>query len=719
MLDFVDYLVEWARGVPLLALCTARPELLARRPGWGGGKVNSSTILLSALSVDEMTRLVESLLDDSDLERGSSTQLVEHAAGNPLYAEEFTRLLLTGEARSELPETVQGIIAARLDTLPREEKDLLQEAAVFGRVFWLGALGRERWTLEERLHSLERKEFVGRERRSTVAGEAEYVFRHALVRDVAYEQIPKAERAEKHRAVAEWIESLGRPDDHAETIAHHYATAFEYARSTGGSVEPYAERAGTALREAGDRAFALHAFAAGARFYRRALDLSSETDPARGPLLLRLGSSLFRSEGGGESELLAALAALRETDDVEGVTEAELLLADFYSSAGKLELYDRHLASATSLAGELGSSRMKANVLLAISTDASRRGAYEQSLAVARDALTLIDDLDLDELRMRALNLIGWARLQLEDEGGSSTSSDASRSRAHSDHRGRRARMRTSRTTSGTAATFCAQTSTSNEALRLAERFGDVPIGRFLRGIVAHNRYRHGRWDDALEAAESYLEEVGESHNTVWHALGTRGLIRLSRGDDSGIEDSDRSIEAARRSVEPVTLPATLEVRARSLILAGRPEEAAQAIEEALAIMETGIVKAGFDLPQLVFAAVELGVDAQRVLAVARPSKWLEAARHYFAGDFGRAADVYGETGSRTDEAEARFRSGHALLAAGRRSEGEAEMAKSARVLSRGRRDVLHPARRSDAGRSRARDSRVAPARARSPRRAP
>ena len=100
-------------------------------------------------------------------------------------------------------------------------------------------------------------------------------------------------------------------------------------------------------------------------------------------------------------------------------------------------------------------------------------------------------------------------------------------------------------------------------------------------------------------------------------------------------------------------------------------------MEEALAIMETGIVKAGFDLPHLVVAAVELGVDAQRVLAVARPSKWAEAARHYFAGDFGRAADVYGETGSRTDEAEARLRSGGALLDAGRRSEGEAEMARA------------------------------------------
>ena len=163
----------------------------------------------------------------------------------------------------------------------------------------------------------------------------------------------------------------------------------------------------------------------------------------------------------------------------------------------------------------------------------------------------------------------------------------------------------------------------------------------------------------------------------MWHALGSRGLIRLSRGDDRGIEDSDRSIEAARRSVEPTTLPATLEIRGRSLLLAGRHDEAAQAMEEALAIMETGIVKAGFDLPHLVVVTVELGGDADRVMAVARPSKWADAARHYFAGDFGLAADVYGAAGSRTDEAEARLRSGGALLAAGRRAEGEAQMARA------------------------------------------
>ena len=185
MLEFVDYLIDRSRSVPLLALCTARPELLTRRTGWGGGKVNSSTILLTPLSEDETSSLVSALLGDAAVETGVRERLLERAGGNPLYTEEFARMLLERPAETVVPETVQGMIAARIDTLPPEEKGLLQEAAVVGRVFWLGALGRERWTIAERLHSLERKEFVRRELRSSVAGEDEYVFRHALVRDVA------------------------------------------------------------------------------------------------------------------------------------------------------------------------------------------------------------------------------------------------------------------------------------------------------------------------------------------------------------------------------------------------------------------------------------------------------------------------------------------------------------------------------------------------------
>src|SRR5262249_52279761 len=151
---------------------------------------------------------------------------------------QFVRMLVErGAGDLPMPETVQGIIAARLDALPEDEKTLLQAAAVIGKVFWLGAVAEvaeaEQPAAERLLHALSRKEFVRRERRSSVAGESEYAFHHLLVRDVAYGQIPRAARAQKHRLAAEWVDALGRQEDHAEMLAYHYVSALELARAAG------------------------------------------------------------------------------------------------------------------------------------------------------------------------------------------------------------------------------------------------------------------------------------------------------------------------------------------------------------------------------------------------------------------------------------------------------------------------------------------------------
>ncbi len=241
LLEFIDGLVDRASGIPLLVLCTARPELLVRRPAWGGGKANASTLSLAALSDDETARLIAEHLSQAVLPAEMQRTLLRRADGNPLFAEEYIRMLKDrgllqrdGETwrleRSdvEVPETVQGIIAARLDALRLEEKTLLQAASVVGKVFWLGSVaeiaGIPRHEAEGLLHGLERKELVRRDRRASVAGETEYSVRHVLVRDVAYGQIPRAVRADLHLRAAAWIVSLGddRAEDRAEMLAHHY-----------------------------------------------------------------------------------------------------------------------------------------------------------------------------------------------------------------------------------------------------------------------------------------------------------------------------------------------------------------------------------------------------------------------------------------------------------------------------------------------------------------
>ena len=328
LLDFVDHLLDWASAVPMLVLATARPELLTRRSGWGGGKVNSSTILLSPLSEADTQTLVRGQPGRSLLHPETERKLLERAGGNPLYAEEFVRMLTDRGDELALPESIQGIIAARLDLLPGEEKELMQSAAVIGRVFWLGALGSERWRLEETLHSLERKEFVRRERHGSVAGEAEYAFSHALVRDVAYEQIPRSQRADKHRAAADWIESLGRPEDHAEMLAHHHLQALDYTQGAGERTDELAHKALGALQEAGDRAVSLNAYPAAAAFYERALTMvpASRDQRTRCDLLLSLGDAQARAGDTSTSQetFLAAAEVARRAASADQLALAAL-----------------------------------------------------------------------------------------------------------------------------------------------------------------------------------------------------------------------------------------------------------------------------------------------------------------------------------------------------------------------------------------------------------
>ena len=294
LLDFVDELVDWVTDVPLLVVCTARPELLARRPNWSGGKLNASTIALEPLSDVETAQLMGSLLDRSVLPADVQQTLLERAGGNPLYAEQFTQLYVERGSAHELPlpESLQGIISARLDGLPTEEKALLHSASIVGKVFWTGALGDVALDSEPVVHSLVRKGFLRRQRRSSVANETELAFAHALVRDVAYGQLPRADRAVKHQVVAGWLESLGRNEDHAEMLAYHWRSALELAGATGGETAELQERTRLALAEAGERAFALNAFGPAEAYYSEALELWPPEAAGRAVLLFRRAHAL-------------------------------------------------------------------------------------------------------------------------------------------------------------------------------------------------------------------------------------------------------------------------------------------------------------------------------------------------------------------------------------------------------------------------------------------
>jgi len=396
LLDFVDELLDRVSGVPLLVVATARPELLDRRPGWAGGKPSALTISLPPLSQNETTRLVAAMLEQPVLSAEAHESLLARIGGNPLYAEQFCRILVEHGRLEELPESLHGIIAARLDGLADVEKRLLQDAAVVGNVFWVGALeaigGISRIDADELLPTLVRRDFVQRARRSSVAGDTEYAFRHELLRDVAYGEIPRPRRAERHRRAAEWIESLGRPEDHAELLAHHYLAALEGARTAGEDAAVLVERAGQALHRAGLRAIRLSANELAVEHFSRAIALvgqlaaGDERSRMEAELQLQLGVALFAQRGLGAPEVARAYTRATELmmDSAPAVEQfpAQFGLSIYHGHRGDFDRSMRLVERLTELARG-GDDSMSLQALHARWMNSLWSGQIEDAVAAA------------------------------------------------------------------------------------------------------------------------------------------------------------------------------------------------------------------------------------------------------------------------------------------------------------------------------------------------
>ena len=701
LLDFLDHLADWVTEVPLLVVATARPELLSRRPGWGGGKPNSAIVSLAPLSEADTARLVMGLLDQTLLPAELQTALLSRAGGNPLYAEEYVQMLadrgflkkVGGSWRLEqgrelpLPESVQGIIAARLDVLTPEEKTLLQDAAVLGKVGWLGALAALGDTqpsqLEERLHVLERKEFLRQERRSQVAGERQYAFRHVLVRDVAYDQLPRAARADRHQRAAQWLEGLtpDRAEDRAELLAHHWQAAFQYARAAGQDPSTLAEPARQALREAGDRALDLNAFAAAARWYQAALELWPDGDPQRPRLLLQLGRSrLWAEEAGGEL-LQAACDRLLAQGDREAAAEAEQLLSLLAAYQGQGERAMMHARRAVELLEDAGPSPVKATVLATFAGMLVLTGQYEAAIPVGRQALAMAEAVGLDKVRARVLNDIGSARVSLGDRGGLADLDQATTVAGVNSVESavRYANFATAVIALGDLGRGFELHTKARDA---AERFGLPNELRWLQAEQVFQDYWQGRWEAALDGAEQFLAEVeaGSPHFMERACRQARGLIRLARGDYPGaLADAASAVEIAKQIGDLDALLPAVAFQAQALLVNGRAEQASAQASELLAeLAERYAMPTNPDWSgQLAIVLQALGRGDEIVelaSTVAMPTPWLQAATAMAAGHFEHAADRYAEMGSRPDEAYARLRAAEQLLDAGRRADGNVQL---------------------------------------------
>nr|MDT0664610.1 hypothetical protein [Micromonospora sp. DSM 115978] len=249
LLDLIEHVADWTREAPVLVLCLARPELLEERRTWGGGKLNSTSMLLQPLTEARCHRLIRSLMGSDDLDSTLVEKITTSAAGNPLFVEQMLAALVddnrlrrdgnrwaaTGDLWDvTVPPTISALLAARLDRLEAPERQVLERAAVVGEKFYLDAVvelsdPEERPWVADHCLSLVRKELVHPER-SDLPGVDSYRFLHVLLRDCAYQSTSKRQRSDLHQRFARWLQArmVGGPGEHDELVGYHLEQAYRY-----------------------------------------------------------------------------------------------------------------------------------------------------------------------------------------------------------------------------------------------------------------------------------------------------------------------------------------------------------------------------------------------------------------------------------------------------------------------------------------------------------
>jgi class 3 adenylate cyclase/tetratricopeptide (TPR) repeat protein len=529
LLDFIDHLVDYSSGVAILMICTARPELYERNPMWAGGKRNATTIALSPLTDEDTSRLVGALLSQAVLPVETQLELLERAGGNPLYAEEFVRMLSDRgllERRGQgvtvgiregaaLPESIRALIAARLDTLPLDRKRLLQDASVIGKVFWSGAVAfmaeLDEAEVKEGLHELARKELVRPQRTSSVKEQAEFSFWHGLVRVVAYSQIPRAARGRKHRRAAQWIERLAgeRVADHAEILAHHLTEALDLLAASGATSEALElhDQAMRWLRLAGDRVLGIDARRAEAH-YLKALEITPLEGPDRAELLVKTASAQHRAgkETQAEALLQEAVEAFGALGEQVRRGEALVLLFHVLRDHGQTVQARTVLTEAIEALEREPPGPELARAYVATARDlslASRAGA----LVWAEKAFSMCWQLGMSNEAARVLQFVGMSRCEVGDLGGLDDLREALRMALDGD---------LDSPVIASAYNNLAETVSRYEGpkegldlrragIELAERRG-VPWEAFhMRAASVLHLDELGQWDDALQAADHVL----------------------------------------------------------------------------------------------------------------------------------------------------------------------------------------------------------------------
>ncbi|HUF58251.1 MAG TPA: adenylate/guanylate cyclase domain-containing protein [Actinomycetota bacterium] len=650
-LDLIEHLADWTREAALLLLCIARPELLEVRPGWGGGKMNATSILLEPLPVNEASTLVDNLLGRADIPQAARQRILEAAEGNPLFVEEMLAMLIDdGLLRLEdgawravedladvtVPPTIHLLLAARLDRLDAEERGVIERGAVEGKVFHSGAVATlspqtARPQVRSRLLALARKELI-RPDRPEFAGEDAFRFRHLLIRDAAYQAMPKEQRAELHERYAGWLAEAARDRmvEYEEILAHHLEQAYRYRVELGAPddlARGLAARAAEHLYAAAVRADERGDLATARSLLDRNVDLSDGTLRVRALVLLsellpELGEYAAAHEtavraieaadavGDRPSSLRAGLVRALNRSSIDpthtmkmGRTAVEEVLAQA-ERLGDADLRDRAVLALTLLAFFLGKPTEAMVIIDELSDRVPTMSRRDRNEVAGQMAIcSYFGSVPVDEAfvvldraaHLRGESLIGEAHdLQVRSgvfamAGRFEEAHEAvERSRAIYEELGAPTIMISTNQITAEALRLEGRPQDAERVLRemheLYDSMGETAFNSTICSLLGHALCDQGRFDDAEEYAARSREMASEDD---FASQGDWRLVRARVLSERGSFD-----EALALIDEAVTIfDATdyldwqgggYEVRGRVLDAAARDDDARAAFGEAL-----------------------------------------------------------------------------------------------------------------------------------------
>jgi class 3 adenylate cyclase/tetratricopeptide (TPR) repeat protein len=590
LLDFIEHMLDWSRGLPIYIITLSRPDLLERRPEWGAGKRNFTSQYLEPLGEADMRELLAGLVPG--LPEQAVATIVARADGIPLYAVETVRSLVA-DGRLQLsdgvylpvgdlttlavPETLTALISSRLDALEPADRSLIHDAAVLGQSFSAGALGAvsgvESDEVTRRLNGLMRRELLTREGDARSAEVGQYVFVQALIREVAYNTLSKKDRKTRHLAAARFFEQLGS-DELASALAGHYLAAYENA-AEGAEQDALAAQARIALKAAAERAAKLGAFDQSVTFLQQALTVTA--DPTERADLL--GRASVSAGIAGRYELSIELArgaieAQQQAGDRVGTARAMAALGFALLNARHDREAHAELEPAVAEYADLGEDHpVLAELRLNLARAKSQLNEKVETLRLADQALPVAEHGDHPRLLARGLIIKGAAmgglgRLR-EAIALIRGAEDVAR---ENDLIGEVLPALTVRgyylgEVDNAQALECYR-----EGLALARRVGHRAFSRNFTNNIGYTSFLTGDWDVGLAAMDAVLAEDLDTIGRIW-LLSNALIIRVSRGDD--VDDQLAEMERLAATVDdPHVSTAPSDTRANHAQAQGRLEDA-------------------------------------------------------------------------------------------------------------------------------------------------